>query len=238
MRFFYIRHSLDKKIIGHYPQIKKTIYSCHVWDNPLFIDRFHSEKITVKPIVANTVLHPKSKLTDIVNNSDMGFTLKMLISGKLKAILEVKKTSGMQFFQSSVFKDGIEYEDYWILNPYEFNPEYIDYSKSKIIARIKKKEGGTEPKILDVSSREEFIKINEFHKAKMEIVSIENVCVYPHVDKDLFFINTGGRYVVSEKLKQEIEEACCVGIEFQPIELSFNEWLSDNGEREKKYDKA
>ena len=45
------------------------------------------------------------------------------------------------------------------------------------------------------------------------------------------------KYVVSEKLKKEIEEANCTGIEFQPVELSITEWLH-GGEREKIYGKA
>jgi hypothetical protein len=43
---------------------------------------------------------------------------------------------------------------------------------------------------------------------------------------------------VSEKLKQEIEDVGCTGIEFQPIELSYNERTAPGGEREKLYGKA
>ena len=38
--------------------------------------------------------------------------------------------------------------------------------------------------------------------------------------------------------KKEIEDAGCTGIEFQPIELSYNEWSAPGGEREKIYGKA
>jgi hypothetical protein len=85
---------------------------------------------------------------------------------------------------------------------------------------------------------EEFLKLTEFHKQKMEIVSIENICLNADVKKDFFFIKTAGQYIVSEKLKQEIEDAGCTGIEFQPIELSFNEWTILGGEREKIYGKT
>ncbi len=43
-------------------------------------------------------------------------------------------------------------------------------------------------------------------------------------------------FFVSEKLKQEIEQAGCTGIEFQPSHLSLNEWF--HNEREKIYGKA
>jgi hypothetical protein len=47
----------------------------------------------------------------------------------------------------------------------------------------------------------------------------------------------GENFYVSEKLKQEIEDAGCTDIEFQPIELSYNEWVVSGGEREKIYGK-
>lgn len=237
MKFYYIRPSLNKKIIGHYTQVKNVIYHCDVFDNPLFIDRFHSEKINVDPIIANAVLHPKSNLTDLIDVSDMGFTLKKLISGKLKSILDAKKATGSQFFQCSVFKDGIEYKDYWLLYVYKYNIEYIDFSKSKISVGIRKKEGGTEKKPLHINTLVEYLKAIETHKEKMEIVVIDNLYLNTNVNDDFFFINTPGMYVVSEKLKKEIEDANCTGIEFQPIELSINEWLQ-GGEREKVYEKC
>lgn len=238
MKYYYIRNSLNKKVIGHYPQVKEVKYNCHVWNDPLFIDRFHFVKITVQPIVANAIIYAKAKLTDLIDSSSMGFTSKLLISDKLKSILESKRATGMQFFKSSVFRDGNEFEKFWVLHTYEFNMEYINFSKSKIIVRIKKKQGGTELKIVEVSSMEEFLKLTEFHKQKMEIVSIENICLNSDVKEDFFFIKTAGQYIVSEKLKEEIEEVGCTGIEFQPIELSFNEWTSLGGEREKIYGKT
>ena len=53
----------------------------------------------------------------------------------------------------------------------------------------------------------------------------------------LKYVNGGIGYYVSEKLKQEIEDAGCTGIEFQPVELSYNEWTAPGGEREKVYGK-
>ena len=54
----------------------------------------------------------------------------------------------------------------------------------------------------------------------------------------LNYIDGGIKYLVSEKLKQEIEEAGCTGIEFQPSELSYSEWTAPGGERERVYGKA
>lgn len=48
----------------------------------------------------------------------------------------------------------------------------------------------------------------------------------------------GGNFYVSENLKQEIKNASCTTIEFQPIELSYDEWSAPSGEREKIYGKT
>ena len=53
----------------------------------------------------------------------------------------------------------------------------------------------------------------------------------------LQYVEGGIKYVVSDKLKKEIEDSGCTGIEFQPIELSINEWLQ-GGEREKIHNKC
>ena len=71
-------------------------------------------------------------MTDLIYLQDTGFTFTKLISGKLKSILERQRNNGLQFIQCSVFKDDIEYKDYWLLNMYEFNQEYIDIENSTI----------------------------------------------------------------------------------------------------------
>lgn len=43
-----------------------------------------------------------------------------------------------------------------------------------------------------------------------------------------------GIHFASETLKQEIEDAGCTGIEFQPVELSYHEWTAPEA-KEKKY---
>lgn len=237
MKYYSIQHSLDKKIMGNDPQVKEVIYHCSVNNEPRFIGKFHFEEIKVEPIIANPVLYSKSKLTDLIYLWNIGFNYVKLISGKLKSILEKQRTSGLQFIQCSVFKDGVEYSDYWLLNMFESNNEFIDFEKSKIIVGVKKDEGGTYQKTEIVSSVSEFDSLVEFHKQKMEIVKAENIYLKDDITKDFFMLKNSIKYMVSEKLKQEIEDAGCTGIEFQPSELAITEWLQ-GGEREKIYGKA
>lgn len=238
MKYFSIQGSLNNKILGQYPQVENVIYNCNVWDDPLFIDRFYFEKINIQPIVANPVLFSKSKLTDLIDIWDMGFSFTILISGKLKSILE-NYINEVQFYQCSIFKDKIEYSDYWLLNIYKFSDEFVDFKKSKVSIRIRRKEGGTDVVFPEVNSFEHFLSLDKSHKEKMEIVSIDKTYFKDYLSEDFFALKYvfGSIYYVSEKLRTEIEDAGCTGIEFQPAEFSTTEWLQ-GGEREKIYGKA
>lgn len=240
MNYYSIKHSLNKKILGHYPQVKKIIHHCDIWETPLFIDKFSFEKINTNPIISNPVLYSTSNLTDLIDvRGDIGFVSKILISGKLKSVLEKNKPSGLQFFKCFLFKDEIKYDDYWILNYYDIQYQFLDFEKSEIFItkNIFNKEYKLEVKNAD-----------EFAKKKKEInllgypngILIEKIVVNKNNIEDFFIlqdVEDGTKYIVSEKLKEEIENAGCTGIEFQPVELSTVQWLH-GGEREKIYGKS
>lgn len=61
-----------------------------------------------------------------------------------------------------------------------------------------------------------------------------------NVNQDFFVllhVEGVAKYIASEKLKNEIEHAGCTGIEFQSVELTLDEWLAQEGPREKIYGK-
>ena len=241
MKYFFINNSLDNKIVGDYNQVISAIHNCDVWANPMFIDRIDFVKIDFEPITSYAILEKKAKLTDLVNACSIGFSLKLLMSNKLKVILEKKSINKCQFFKSPVIYKNEKVNDYWILHPYLFNLNYIDFNKSDINVRIRKKEGGTELIKTQVNTLEGFLNIVDFHKERMEIISINKIYLNESVNEDFFIlrhVEGGIKYIVSEKLKKEIEDAGFTGIEFQPIELSYNEWSAPGGEREKIYGKA
>ncbi len=244
MNFYSIQNSLSQKILGHYPQVKSIHYNCDVWDEPKFIEHIHFEKVTFEPIIANAILNKKSKQTDLISTlSAIGFSKKLLLSEKLKQILQSNRKTDMQFFKSPIIQNNSFVEDYWILNLFKFNMEFIDFTKSEISYSRKADNYSTSystiKEYLKIDNKDQFeIKKSEALK-RQETISIEKLSLMKeNVDEDFFMINNvfGGLYYVSENLKKEIEDAACTGIEFQPIELSLNEWL--NVEREKIYGKS
>nr|WP_314839376.1 DUF1629 domain-containing protein [uncultured Flavobacterium sp.] len=238
MNYYIIQESGNLKIIGKYPQVQTIHNNCHVWDEPKFVEHIHHEKVDFEPITSNAILHKKSKQTDLINvNGAMGFSGKLLISGKLKTILENNRKSGMQFFKAPIIQNDILINDYWLLNMYEFSNEFVDFNKSTIYYRKYNPNEIEDFNIIHKKSLEDFngqIKINTM----FDEFYLYSISIKPNIIDDFFQLNFTQKYVVSEKLKKEIEDADCTGIEFQPIELSFNEWTMPGGEREKLYGKA
>jgi hypothetical protein len=243
MRFYRIRHSLDTKITGKYPQIKDIIYTGKVHGNPKSINTLCFTKIEFEPEVPKPILHNKAKKTDLIE-AITTTPFNLLISGKLKALLQASRKEGLQFFQSSIFHQGIENIDYWFLNLYVFNNEYIDYENCKIKWEKKAVDFDTTYNVdyieLRKISEKDFFVAEEKAKINMEAFFIEKLALQ-NVEENFFGINDvegGVGFYVSEKLKNEIEEAGCTGIEFQPSELSYNDWVARGGEREIVYGRS
>jgi len=238
MNYYCIRESLDKKVLGHYPQVKEYMYHCNV-DDPKFIEQLHFVKADYEPLTANAVLYNTSKPTDLISATGVGFTKKLLISGRLRSILEFNRKTGMQFFNSLIIHKNKEIEDYWILNFYEIEMNTIDFEYSDVFLT---KNVFNKLEKINIKSFEDFLN----KKAEIDIkgypygVIIERLKLIDGNKQDFFAlldVEGGVKYVVSEQLKKQIEDSGCTGIEFMPSELTLNEWLQ-GGEREKIYGKV
>lgn len=240
MNYYFIQNSLGKDIGLKYPQVQSVINNCDIYNEPKFIDNFiHKKIIDFTPCISYAKLYDSSKLTDLVSVSSIGFSHVLLISGRLKIILEKYNNDDFQLFQSKVFHKNKEYADYWVLNMYKFNNESIDYENSE----IKLMSG-----IFDELEIIKFQNYEEFDKKNTEVeikgyplnLAIDKVKICKNVEKDFFMIKnaSSGLYIVSEKLKKEIEDTQITGIEFQPTEVTYKEWKFKGGLREKIYGKV
>lgn len=241
MNYYFLKNTLNVKIKGHYPQIKDVKYYCHIWETSNFIGNIHFKKFPDDVILATPILDKKANLTDLIEIWSVGFNLNLLISDKLKIILEkyIKKNKG-EFLNCPVIKDNIEYSDYWIFNGFYFDQDVIDFQNS-LIKYEKHAEDfettyNTNLVFPNVENLKEFENYLNIAQENTEILTIEKLILKENkIEEDFFMLRHvfSGTYMVSEKLKQEIEEAGCTGIEFQPSSLSLNEWL--HNEREKIY---
>ncbi|MDY0986682.1 hypothetical protein SOM12_04590 [Flavobacterium sp. CFBP9031] len=236
MKFYSIKSSLNSKVLGHYPQVKDIKYNCDVWDEPKFIEHTHFAKINFVPITANAILHDKAKITDLINVSGMGFTNKLLVSNKLKGIFEHYRKTGLQFYESNLIHKNHEVDNYWVLNFFESGMHFINFNSSQIYLTENTFDKVRE---LDIKNFNEYLNMKEIidEEGYPKGIFIEKFTLVNNVDEDFFFLTNvqgGVSYIVSEKLKINLEEENCTGIEFMPIEIQLSEWLH-GGERDKIY---
>lgn len=240
--YYSINFTLNTKLKGSNEYIRKFNLNLPnempFWKEPKFIGNIQNEKIDFEPYLLEIELFNSSKINDLIMNSGP-ISKKLIVSDKLKLILEKHREGGMQFFKINIFQKNITQGDYWILNVYEVNMEFIDFTRSVIYETENVFNYKNESKI---NSFDEFVKF----KKEIEIKGypsgfiIDKVKLKDNIKSDFFtllHVEGGIKYVVSEKLKNEIEHSGCKGIEFMPIEMKYTEWLQ-GGEREKIYGKV
>ena len=240
MKYFAIEDSMNPKIVGKIPQTKNIIYNCHVWDEPRFIDRMIYQEIEGTPILANAVLFPKAKITDFINTYNViGFSISMLISDKFKKVFEKFNLFGLQFFPTFIIQNDIKIEGYWQTHISEQGFKLLDFEKNKFVYKKRVDEKVIYEEINNINSLEDFLKCKEEKILPTELYFLN--LILKEDEFDFFFIphyiNGNGYGIVSENLKNELENQGITGIEFRPIEVPFQDWLRSE-EREKIYGKS
>lgn len=219
MNIYKIKNSLNYKVIGVYPQVETGEYPV-INGNPNFIGNVYMNFMPTEPDLPRPILKKKAKMTDYISAGIMGLSSRLLVSNKLKLVLEKYKNENVQFFNTSIIYKDVEDFDYWVVHPYKVDYDFVDYSKSII---SKENILGSDPKeYVTIDDTEEFIKQRTHHSTDGKIwgFTIEKVAFKDKLT-DFFILDgvSGGiGYYVSEKLKQEIEEAGCTGIEFEPVQ--------------------
>lgn len=239
MKYFAIQSCLNEKLIGKYPQVQEFIHHCNVEEEPNFIDKFAFEKIKIQPILSNVVLHSVSIQTDFIDVfGDVGFNFGYLISDKFKKVLEKFNCYGIQLFKTYIVQQNKSFDNYWQTNIYDFPYQYIDYKKTTFLFKDRDVNKNVMREVMSFNDAAEFTTFaNKVRFPKW--IFFKDIFFTKEMNLDLFslrYSEYGHKGIVSERLKKEIEDAGCTGIEFQPIELSINEWLQ-GGEREKVYGK-
>ncbi|PWN60447.1 hypothetical protein [Chryseobacterium viscerum] len=239
MKYYIIQESLNLKIVGSFPQTNDAKHNCDIWSEPKFIEHQELNKLDFIPITSNAILRAKSKLTDLISTSGIGFTRKLLVSGKLKSIIELHANPDVQYFEAPIIHNNNFISDYYVLYVNKAGFEFLDFVNCDFY-------------LMDgLFDEKQKLTVNNYEDFLMQLKSIE-VKGWPNNMKikkikiiegavnflALKNVEGGIQYLVSETLKNEIEDAGCTGIEFQPSELSYNEWTISGGERERIYGKS
>lgn len=237
--YYRIENSLDLKIVGQYSQIQDAKFPADWENDPRFIEHIEFREVDFKPLTSIGLLHKKAKLTDLISTVPAGFTRKLLISKALKEVFEEFDKGLFQYFQCTVVSKDTTIE-YWIVSPIISMFENVDFSKSDVVSRKRKPEGGTYLEPVTLSSLNEFHEYLALQGEDSWKTTINHIYFKEDIDNDVFalgHVEGGIGYYVSEKFKKTVEDQKLTGIEFMPSNLRLVEWLQ-GGIREKTYGKA
>lgn len=221
--YYRMTHSIDEKIVGKFPQSITAAYDeIEDVNDSKFIDRIFFKKVDYDPITVKAILEKKAIPTDLISVACKGFSLKLLMSSKLRKILENNRKTGIQFFNSNIIHNNKEIDGYSIMNAYEASSNFIDYQNSEIyltefgFKKIEKRFFSTEE---DFFNSYNIIK-NKNNNLGLKIIKL-HLIDDEKINEDFFIlthVEGGVGYFVSERLKSEIESANCTGIDFMPVD--------------------
>ena len=220
MKYFILQSSLNQKIIGNIPQVKEVIHNCHVYDEANFIDRFPFKKIEINPILSNVVLYAKSKQTDLLAVVSIGFSCgSMVISDKLKKILEQSNCFGLQFFPTHFIHKNKKNNDYWQTHIYDIPYDIIDFRNTDFLLKDRDENNKPIQNYLEKMSKNEFLDMKDSMKYP-KMLFLKNISFKNEMNLDYFFLRNFegiGYGIISEKLKNKIEKESITGIKFKAL---------------------
>ncbi len=218
MKYFQLLESLKLGEIGKYPQVNNGKF-ISTWDSGKSLVIVYKKKVDEFNIeIPEIILNNKSKLTDLISTSFLN--PKLVISSRVKSILEFQNYEGVQYFNTLIHWNESKIKDYWITNPYGFQNKYIDFSHSEIKC-VDKING--ECKIINVPDLETFKNIKQTERSFDKIYTIDKVVLKGDILSENFFLLEGVSgaigYYISENIKYEIEKLGCTGIDFLEIDV-------------------
>lgn len=213
MKFYRINPTVNKEIVGQQPQIEKVISKIHV-ESPEYITKVGFKKIDSYVYVPDCVLAKNAKITDFITTSSLSHY--NLLSKKLKDIIQASQPKGIQILPINLIIQDQTIQ-YWILHPYSFAMNYINFENSRIFLT---KWGFRKIENISLNSLKEFTdKITELEIPNFLL--IEKPVLHAMIKKDFFmlrWVEGGVGYFISERLKKQIEVAACTGIEFEHVD--------------------
>lgn len=210
MEFYRIQHAytgIGKK----FPQVETGIGKFHV-QSPEYIGNtdFLLHEIEITPSLPELVLWNSAKVTDLISSSFFGTGFGLIISGKLKTIVEKYNPVLIQFFPIQVHHKNDIFQ-YWYMHPKGVNNDLIDFPNSDV----------WELKSMVKEQKRYFLSAHEFYQEACQKKYPHSLKIYSFKlllnTPDFFMLNYiegGVGYFVSQNLKDEIEQKKCSGIEF------------------------
>jgi len=198
-------------MIGRFPQSETANHPVpitapeHLW-NADATTKADKPVICPEPILAKHAIRSDLLSAAVISN-------RLLISDRLKQVLEKYGKDGFQYFPTNVIDGGKKYP-YYVLQAYRFRLDYVDFPRSEIILEGI---GSKQLESLNIQSAEEFSGKAAATRLP-ERLRIIRPALVPDIDDDFFALHpvtAGIGFYVSGKVKQEIETMGLTGISFE-----------------------
>jgi len=213
MVYYKIHHSSVRKEVGVFPQVNEAFIPTTI-DDPKFINEFYYKKTPKDVLYPIPILRRGAKRTDLLSCSFQGLNTGLLVSNLLGNLIVNSSYYGIQFLETTLEDKQEKKFNYTIIHPYDSGYEYLDYTRS-VFSIV----SGFEKKITPIK----IVNEQELRNISSQLpygdnIYIDNIVIQEIALADFFMLRSvfpaGRGYYISEKLKNQIENAGCTGIVF------------------------
>ena len=231
MKYYRLRHSLEKKELGHYTQIQKTTWDGRPYDDGAFGTQGLFNPIHNNPAIPTLEFYKSAKTTSLIQMVEIGIDEYLIINESFLEFLKPYCNSPFQTWKIKATHKEVDYT-YNIFYLDEYKSDFINYEKSTFklfedLGAFQYKDLNQEIKI---TSEVDFLdKCREFLGLYgiPELLPTKIVLNTSNQEIDFFRCAHNGMagYYVSERLKQAILDNGFTGMRFEEIEEIQNRVL-------------
>jgi hypothetical protein len=227
MKYFRIGFCMESKVIGEYPQLEPAAVPGFNFQDSLGYKGSYHEAPDDTIQIPFAKLHRRAKLTDVFSAAFMGHGL--FVSEKMKELIEKSNQQGVIFIKSGLVLNGIINPKFWILFPQVNDFRFLDVENSKFC--YLNLESKQVIKHVSFNTIEEFFEAYKEDRAlmmrqdiswkKKQFLRTEKIAFKEDCELGFFSFTTvkqgGTAFYVSEKFKEQIENASLTGMSFHGI---------------------
>ncbi|TAF66772.1 MAG: hypothetical protein EAZ58_10145 [Flavobacterium sp.] len=222
MKYYRISYSIEKKIIGHNPQIQKTTWDGRPNDDGAFGTQGLFNPIHKNPAIPTLEFYKSAKTTSLIHMVEIGIDEYLIINESFLEFLKPYCNGPFQTWKIKATKKEVDYT-YYIFYLNEYKSDFINYEKSTFEL--------FEEKYSTISLNQE-VKVTSDVDYLNKSIKYSGLNGVHHMQPTKIVLNTKNQevdffrcahngmagYYVSERLKQAILDNGFTGIEFEEIE--------------------
>ena len=231
MKYYRISYSIEKKIIGHNPQVQKTTWDGRPYDKGSFAMQLLFDPIPINPAIPTFELYKSTKITSLIHMGVVSGHLYLIFNESFLEFLKPYCNGAFHIWKIKATKKEVDYT-YYIFYLDEYKSDFINYDKSTF--KLFEDLGAFQYKDLDqeikITSDVDYLdKCREFLGLYgiPELQPVKIVLNTSNQEVDFFRCAHNGMagYYVSERLKEAILENGFTGMRFEEIEEIQNRVL-------------